>query len=107
MVKEEIKNIIRKFIIELKKEGIKVIKVFLFGSHAKGIDREDSDIDVAVVCEDFGLDSIDQNMKLWKIAVRIDTRIAPISLSLSEFEKEYIPIVTEIRNGLDMTKIAA
>lgn len=107
MVKKEIKNIVKKFIIELKKEGIGVIKVILFGSHAKGINREDSDIDVAVVCEDFGTDTIDQNMKLWKIAVRVDTRIAPISLSSSEFEKEYIPIVTEIRNGLDITKIAA
>lgn len=107
MVKKEINDIIKKFITELNKKKIKVIKVILFGSYAKGIDREDSDIDIAVVCEDFGTDTIDRNMTLWKIAVKVDTRIAPISLSMSEFEKDYIPIVTEIKNGLDFTKIAA
>jgi len=85
----------------------KVIKVFLYGSYAKGSDREDSDIDVAVVCEDFGTDPIEQNMRLWRIAVRVDTRLAPISFSASEFTKEYIPIVTEVKNGLDMTELAA
>ncbi len=107
MVKKEIESIVRKYIAELKKEGITIIKVLLFGSYAKGNEREASDIDVAVVCEDFGTDPIDQNMKLWRIAVRVDTRIAPISLSISEFKQEYIPIIPEIRNGLDMTNIAA
>ncbi len=107
MVKREIEEIIKKFILELKKEGIEIIKVFLFGSYARGFEREDSDIDIAVVCKDFGKDAIEQNMKLWKIAVRIDTRIAPISLSISEFKKEYIPIIPEIKKGLDLTETAA
>lgn len=107
MVKKEVEGIIRKFITELKKERIEVIKVFLFGSYAKGDAREDSDIDVGVVCNSFGTDSIEQNMKLWKIAVRVDTRISPISLSMAEFKEEYIPIVPEIKKGLDLTEIAA
>lgn len=107
MVEKETEDIIRKFITELKKEGIEIIKVFLFGSYARGNAREDSDIDVGVVCNSFGTDSIDQNMKLWKIAVRVDTRISPISLSMEEFEEEYIPLVPEIKNGLDLTEIAA
>jgi predicted nucleotidyltransferase len=49
MVKKEIEDIIKKFVTELKKKEIKIIKVFLFGSYAKGNDREDSDIDVAIV----------------------------------------------------------
>lgn len=104
MVKKEIEEIIKKFILELKREGIEIIKVFLFGSYARGFEREDSDIDIAVVCKDFGKDAIEQNMKLWKIAVRIDTRIAPTSLSISEFKKEYIPIIPEIKKGLDITE---
>lgn len=107
MVEGDITDVIKRFVVELKKEGIDVIKVFLYGSYAKGKNREDSDIDVAVVCEDFGTDPIDQNMKMWRIAVRVDTRLAPLSFSLSDFKKEYIPIVTEIKNGLDMTEIAA
>jgi len=107
MVKKEIHNTIRRYILELKKEGIEIIKVFLFGSYARGNEREDSDIDVAVVCKDFAADSIEQNMKLWKIAVRVDARISPISLSLSDLRKEYIPIVPEVKGGIDMTDIAA
>jgi predicted nucleotidyltransferase len=106
-VKNEIADIIKRFTNELKKEGIDIIKVFLFGSYSRGTEHIDSDIDVAVVCKDFDVDPIEQNMRLWKIAVRVDTRIAPISLSVSEFQKEYIPIVTEIKNGLDLTAIAA
>ena len=107
MVKKEIADIIKKFILELEKEGIEIINVFLFGSYARGTERDDSDIDVAVVCKDFEVDPIERNMKLWKIAVKVDTRIAPISFSLSEFQEEYIPIIPEIKNGLDLTGIAA
>jgi hypothetical protein len=46
-------------------------------------------------------------MKLWRIAVKIDTRLAPISISMSEFKKEYIPIITEIKSGLDISRVAA
>ncbi len=95
MVTREIENIVRRFVIELRKEGIEIVKVFLYGSYARGNEREHSDIDVAVVCKDFAPDPIEQNMILWKIAVRVDTRIAPVSFSPAEFEKEYIPLVTE------------
>jgi predicted nucleotidyltransferase len=108
MVKNEIAYIINKFIRELNKEGIDIIKIFLYGSYARGTERIDSDIDVAVVCKDFDIDPIEQNIKLWKIAVSVDTRIAPISFSISEFQEDFIPIISEIKNGIDLTsEIAA
>ena len=49
----EIKEIIERYKEELKKLGITPQKVILYGSYAKGNPREDSDIDLIVMSEDF------------------------------------------------------
>lgn len=51
--RQEIKNIKDRYITELKKMGISVERVVLFGSYAKGYAREDSDIDFLIVSADF------------------------------------------------------
>ena len=38
---------------EIKKSGLKLRKVILFGSYAKGEQREYSDIDVALIADEF------------------------------------------------------
>ncbi|PIZ15735.1 nucleotidyltransferase domain-containing protein, partial [Candidatus Desantisbacteria bacterium CG_4_10_14_0_8_um_filter_39_17] len=45
MVKKKVIKIIKEFVGAVKKEGIRVDKVILYGSYAKGKEREDSDID--------------------------------------------------------------
>lgn len=107
MVKENIINIIKEYIQELKKENIDVFTVFLYGSYAKGTNREDSDIDIAIVCKNSEVDIIDKNIKLWKIAVRVDTRLSPMYFTQTDFNKDYIPIVTEIKKGLELKELAA
>ncbi|MCU0287414.1 MAG: nucleotidyltransferase domain-containing protein [Acidobacteria bacterium] len=107
MVEKEIANLIKRFINELKKENIIVKKVFLFGSYARGTQRKDSDIDIAIIIESNGEEQIDKKINPWKYAARVDTRLAPIALWESEMKKDYIPIIWEIKNGLDVTKLAA
>ncbi len=107
MVAKEIEDIIKRYVLLLKDERIDVVKVYLFGSWARGNNREDSDIDVALICNDRNDDAIEQGMKLWRLAVRVDTRLSPIFLTPADFAKDYVPIVPEIKNGLDMTDIAA
>jgi len=51
--KREIKAIIKRYEEELRKLGIRPQKVILYGSYARGIPREDSDIDLIVISEDF------------------------------------------------------
>ncbi|MBI3616791.1 MAG: nucleotidyltransferase domain-containing protein [Candidatus Omnitrophica bacterium] len=51
--RQKIKKIIDRYRQELKNLGIKVEKVILYGSYAKGNPREDSDIDLIVVSGDF------------------------------------------------------
>lgn len=108
MVENEIANLIKRFINELKKENIIVKKVFLFGSYARGTQRKDSDIDIAIVIESNGKEEqTGKKINPWKYAARVDTRLAPIALWESEMKKDYIPIIWEIKKGLDVNKLAA
>ena len=107
MVEKEIAGLIKSFISELRKENIIVKKVFLFGSYARGTQRKDSDIDIAIFIESNGEEQKDKKINPWKYAARVDTRLAPIALWESELEKDYIPIIWEIKKGLDVTELAA
>jgi uncharacterized protein len=51
--RDEIVNQISRLAGELRRHNIRVNKAVLFGSHAKGTARDDSDIDVAIVSDDF------------------------------------------------------
>ena len=53
MGKKAVLSALRRFRRELDGQGIKVARMVLFGSWARGRPREGSDIDVVVVSEDF------------------------------------------------------
>ena len=55
-----------------------VNSVILFGSYANGHQREDSDIDVAVVINQPEGDYLTYTSLLWKLRRQIDVRIEPI-----------------------------
>jgi predicted nucleotidyltransferase len=59
-VDKEISRLINEYQQKLEALGIKVNKIILYGSHASGKARKDSDIDLVVVSNDF------KNMDLWK-----------------------------------------
>jgi uncharacterized protein len=52
--------------------------VYLFGSYAKNTNREDSDIDVAIVVNRIEGDYFSVTPLLWKLRRQIDDRIEPI-----------------------------
>jgi len=52
--------------------------VYLFGSFANNTNREDSDIDVAVVVKNISGDYFAVNPLLWKLRRQVDDRIEPI-----------------------------
>lgn len=107
MVNEEIRGIIKTFVEAVEKEGVCVQQIFLYGSYSRGEERKYSDIDVAVVSRDFEGDTIEANMKLWRIAVRVDVRLAPLAIAESELLNLHIPIIAEAQKGIDMTSEAA
>lgn len=52
--------------------------IILYGSFAKGNAREDSDIDIAIVCDSLGDDFLEKSHQLFKLRRTIDTRIEPV-----------------------------
>ena len=62
----------------LLKEHFDVDKVYLFGSYARESNREDSDLDVAIVVNSLEGDYFTVTPLLWKLRRQIDDRIEPI-----------------------------
>jgi uncharacterized protein len=65
-------------------------KIILFGSYAKGNQREDSDIDVAVIVNSVGQDYFTYAPLLWKLRREIDDRIEPILLEKNYDESGFL-----------------
>ena len=92
----EILNSIEKYVNEVKKY-YKVDAIILFGSHAKGTNTNDSDIDIAIVSSDI-IDKIDDMTRLMKLRRSIDLRIEPHPIKTEEFNKNETPLIEEIIN---------
>ncbi|MDR2449200.1 MAG: nucleotidyltransferase domain-containing protein [Prevotellaceae bacterium] len=78
----------------LKDFPMKVEKVYLFGSHAKGTPHKDSDIDVAFVVNRFEGDFFQVIPPIWKLKRQIDMRIEPHVIAR---ESDYAGFLEEIR----------
>jgi uncharacterized protein len=77
-------DIIKDYLLFLKKNNFPVVKAFLFGSHAKGTYQDDSDIDLAVVLEEV-VDRFDVGVQLAKLTRNVDIRIEPHPFDVNEF----------------------
>jgi len=66
VVKDIILDAIRFLEHCLKDKGLHVSKIILFGSHARGDAEEESDIDIAIVSEDFEGKNIFERAELTK-----------------------------------------
>ncbi len=91
-------NQAKKFVLQLKNDGINVDSAFLFGSYAKGTQHKYSDIDVCIVSPKFGKDYFDEMSLLRKKALKIDIRIEPVPLNPADLADPYSSLSTEIRN---------
>ncbi len=100
-ISPEIESIVRKFIalIEMDK---RISKIFLYGSHAKGLATKWSDIDVAVVSPDFSDDLFEERVRLMILGLGIDERIEPSPFRPEDFN-ENDPLVSEInQSGIEI-----
>jgi len=93
MDKTNVIEIVRQY-AELVNSVFEPKKIFLFGSYAKGNYKKYSDIDVAVVLEDFE-NVIDIQLELMKLRRKIDSRIEPHPFREQDFEQSN-PLASEI-----------
>ena len=99
----EIIKLIEEFVKLVREENIVIDKVILFGSYAKGTNREDSDIDLAIVSRDFSEENCIDTMELLLSKanlLKVDIQTIPFSI-----EEYNIPkgIMEEILNtGIEL-----
>jgi predicted nucleotidyltransferase len=84
--------------VDIVRKEIPVSAVYVFGSQAKNTARPDSDIDVAIISPDFGVDRMENNVylqrKLWDSPYK---NIDVLGYSPEYFESEDSPIIHEIK----------
>jgi uncharacterized protein len=93
MDRTEAINIARKF-TSIIKTYYDCKQVFLFGSYAKGTNRDESDIDIAVILNEFE-NPIDMQLELMRLRRKIDSRIEPHPFREKDFNLSN-PIAYEI-----------
>jgi predicted nucleotidyltransferase len=89
MDKREVVEKLSKYKILISKH-FDIDKVVLFGSYAKGLQREDSDIDVAIIVNSIGKDFFTYAPLLWKLRREIDDRIEPVLIENSHDESGFL-----------------
>ena len=90
----EIATSVKKFAKEVSKK-YKISAIILFGSYAKGTNHEDSDIDIAIVSEDFE-DIYDVMAILMGMTWDIDARIEPHPITKDDYDKIADPFIKEV-----------
>ena len=97
IIDKKASDLIDNFVDALKIENYNIKYVYLFGSYAKKNNHENSDIDIAVILGNTSENIFDEQMKMMRIASRLDdVRIEPHPVYLEDFEKG-TPFVNEIK----------
>ena len=81
----DVESVVSRFIEELKKR-IRVERVILFGSYARGTPRPWSDIDLAVISPDFHGGTEEDHLLLVEAARKVTSQIEAIPYLPEDFE---------------------
>ncbi len=73
-------------------------QIVLYGSYAKGTQKEESDIDVAIVVNSIDQDFFTYAPLLWKLRREIDNRIEPILIEKNRDETGFLSEI--LKTGL-------
>ena len=95
-----IMNLLREYVAELEKNNIHLKTAILFGSYAKGNYGDLSDIDIALVSDDFqGVRFLDKE-KIRRLTLSIDYRIDPLPYKTEDFTESNIFVKEILETGV-------
>ncbi len=97
MDKNEVISIVSKYKLLVSKH-FDMENMILFGSYAKGNQKDDSDIDVAIVVNSITQDFFSYAPLLWKLRREIDDRIEPILIEKNKDESGFLKEI--LKTGL-------
>lgn len=105
MLEQSVLTSVKRYIEEVKKQGLIVEKAVVFGSQATGNAHEWSDIDLLIVSPHFD-DMKDRDLinLLWRLAARVDSRIEPIACGARQWMEDDSSTIIEIarRQGKEL-----
>ena len=64
--------------------------MILFGSYARGMQREDSDVDVAIIVDEIEGDYFSTRPRLWRGRREVDDRIEPVLVETKHDESGFL-----------------
>ena len=100
MVNKDIINTAKEYVSSIP-EDLGIRKAFLFGSYAKGLEREESDIDIAIILENMS-DFFATQRLLMRLRRTIDLRIEPHPIHVKDFNSQN-PFAFEIeKSGIEI-----
>ena len=99
MDKAEVIKKLKKYKKLLSKEML-FDQIILFGSYANGKNREDSDIDVAIIVDKIEGDYFTTRPLPWKIRREVDDRIEPVVLQKNHDESGFLKEI--IKTGIQI-----
>jgi predicted nucleotidyltransferase len=82
---DSIIEIIIRYVGELEKSQIYIIEAIIFGSYAKGIAKPESDIDIALISDNFTGDRFEDRRRIVPLRRKIDSRIEPMPFRPEDF----------------------
>lgn len=94
MVEEKVLTAAREYAAAVRKT-MDVRNIFLYGSHAKGMAKKNSDIDIAVVADQVPGDYLDTMAFLWQLTNNVDESIEPVLLLSSDDESGFLDTVRQ------------
>jgi len=92
-----LKKIVLNYVNLLEQEEFPVKEAYLFGSFAKGVSHNGSDIDICIVSPKFNPNNDKLRLFLWQKRRDVDYRIEPVGFNPADFV-EQDPLVYEIKN---------
>jgi uncharacterized protein len=92
---DKVKKTIDAYLDALNRDNIPIKEAILFGSYAKGSNREWSDIDIALVSDIFVGNRIEDKDKIRKITLSISNEIEVLPFNPKDFDIEN-PLAKEI-----------
>ncbi len=99
-VSSEIISIVKIFLERLQKDNIRVSKAILYGSYARGTNDEWSDIDLAIVSDDFSGNRVLDKERMIKSIVDINTSISPLPYRPEDFDESDLFVKEIIESGI-------
>lgn len=75
---------------EIVRQRLPICDIVLYGSYAKGRQRRYSDIDVAVVVDEYAGDLFDLKANLFRLRRKVDVRIEPLLLERKHDPSNFI-----------------